>query len=88
VRVGPRGSLERTSLSASGVNWTAGAPPAGPIAVTAQIRYRHAAAPARVEDAGDRRVSLVFDAPQPAITPGQAAVWYDGDEVLGGGWID
>jgi tRNA-specific 2-thiouridylase len=88
VRIGPRRSLERTSLTASGVNWTAGAPPAGSIAVTAQIRYRHAAAPARVVDAGDRRVSVVFDAPQPAITPGQAAVWYDGDEVLGGGWID
>jgi tRNA-specific 2-thiouridylase len=54
----------------------------------AQIRYRHAPAPARVEVIGHNRVKLVFDAPHRAIAPGQAAVWFDGDVVLGGGWID
>ncbi len=88
VLVGPRSALGRTSLTASGVNWISGNPPSGPLSVTAQIRSRHPAASARVEAVGGDRVALVFDEPQPAITPGQAAVWYDGDELLGGGWID
>ena len=52
-----------------------------------QIRYRHAAAPATLRPLGDGRVEAVFDEPQRAITPGQAAVFYDGDVCLGGGWI-
>jgi tRNA-specific 2-thiouridylase len=88
VRVGPRGALERTSLTASRVNWVRGVAPDGVMAVTAQIRYRHAAAPARLEPIAGDRVSLEFQSPQTAITPGQATVWYDGDEVVGGGWID
>lgn len=88
VLVGPRSALGRKSLTASGVNWISGNPPSGPLTVTAQIRSRHPAAAARVEAVGGDRVALVFDEPQPAITPGQAAVWYDGDELLGGGWID
>ncbi|MBE3072564.1 MAG: tRNA 2-thiouridine(34) synthase MnmA [Acidobacteria bacterium] len=88
VRVGPRSALGRTTLTASAVNWVSGRPPSGPMAATAQIRYRNPAAPARVEPLEDARVRIVFDEPQAAITPGQAAVWYDGDEVLGGGWID
>ena len=62
---------------------------ATPLRVTAQIRHRHQ------RRAGDRarrsetaRVELVFDAPQIAVTPGQAVVFYDGDVVVGGGWID
>lgn len=88
VLVGPRSALDRTSLTASGVNWISGNPPSGPLSVTAQIRSRHPAASARIEAVEGDRVALVFDEPQPAITPGQAAVWYDGDELLGGGWID
>jgi tRNA-specific 2-thiouridylase len=53
-----------------------------------QIRHRHAAAPARVRALAEGRAEVVFDMPQQAVTPGQAAVWYDGDEVVGGGWID
>ena len=56
--------------------------------VTAQIRHRHAAAPARVRALDDGRAEVEFDAPQTAVTPGQAVVFYDGDEVIGGGWID
>jgi tRNA-specific 2-thiouridylase len=69
------------------VNWIAGEP-AGPLRVTVQIRHRHQAAPAMVRPLGGRRAEVVFDEPQIAITPGQAAVFYDADVVLGGGWID
>jgi tRNA-specific 2-thiouridylase len=87
VVVGPKAALERTTLTASGVNWIV-EEPAGPLRVTAQIRHRHQAAPARIRSIGDGRAELVFDAPQIAITPGQAVVFYDGDVVVGGGWID
>ena len=62
--------------------------PAGPIRAHARIRYRHKEAPATIAPMGDDRASVVFDEPQSAITPGQAVVFYDGDVVLGGGWID
>ena len=87
VVVGPKASLERTTLTASGVNWIA-PEPATPIRAGAQIRHRHQAAPATVRSLGAARAEVVFDAPQIAITPGQAVVFYDGDSVLGGGWID
>jgi tRNA-specific 2-thiouridylase len=55
--------------------------------VTAQIRYRHWAAPGILEMAGPGKIRLLFRKPQWAVTPGQALVCYDGDRVLGGGWI-
>jgi len=88
VTVGPREALERATLTASAVNWMAGDAPSGWQPVTAQIRHRHRPAPARVRALDGDRAEVVFDEPQQAITPGQAVVWYDGDEVLGGGWID
>ena len=87
VVVGPKASLERTTLTASGMNWIAGQPP-GAIRVAAQIRHRHQAAPATARALGDGHAEIIFDAPQIAITPGQAVVLYDGDTVVGGGWID
>ncbi len=95
VVVGPRAGLERTRLTASEVNWIAEAP-VGTRRVTAQIRHRHQASPARVsvlppadgDSARQSRAEVVFDEPQIAITPGQAVVFYDGDAVVGGGWID
>jgi tRNA-specific 2-thiouridylase len=87
VVVGPREELGRRDLTASGVNWIAGAPPDAPRRVTARIRHRHADAPATVTADTSGHASLVFDDPQPAITPGQAVVFYDGEDVLGGGWI-
>jgi len=70
------------------VNWIAGAPPAPASRITAQIRHRHKEAPARLDPIGADRARVTFDAPQSAIAPGQAVVFYDGDCVLGGGWID
>jgi tRNA-uridine 2-sulfurtransferase len=87
VVVGPRSSLERASLTASGVNWIVQAPVA-PRRVTAQIRHRHQPAPATVRALDQDRAEVVFDQPQIAITPGQAVVLYEGDVVVGGGWID
>jgi tRNA-uridine 2-sulfurtransferase len=88
VTVGSRQALVRSTLTASGVNWIGGQPPATDIRATAQIRYRHAPANAHVTPVRADAARVEFDEPQPAITPGQAVVFYDGDEVLGGGWID
>lgn len=86
VVVGPRAALERRTLEAAEVNWIAGdAPP--PRRAHAQIRYQHTAAPGMLTPLPDGRARFEFDTPQPAIAPGQAAVFYDGDVVLGGGWI-
>jgi tRNA-uridine 2-sulfurtransferase len=87
VVVGPRSALERTTLTASAVNWIAGEPDEV-IRATVQIRHRHPAAPARVRSLGGAHAEVIFDEPQVAVTPGQAVVFYDGEVVLGGGWID
>jgi tRNA-specific 2-thiouridylase len=58
-----------------------------PMRVAVKIRHRHEPAPAVIEKAGDDEILVTFDEPQRAITPGQAAVFYDGDIVVGGGWI-
>ena len=88
VTVGPRQALERRELTASNVNWIAGTPPAAGTRVTAQIRYRHREAPASLDPLPDNRVRATFDDPQTAVAPGQAVVFYDGDSVVGGGWIE
>jgi len=88
VTVGARDALGRTRLTATEVNWTSGAAPASWVDVLGQIRHRHTAAPARVRALPDERAELEFDAPQVAVTPGQAVVFYAGDEVVGGGWIE
>jgi tRNA-specific 2-thiouridylase len=87
VVVGPKASLEQIRLTASSVNWMAGEPDR-PLRVAAQLRHRHPAAPATVRTLGDGRAEVIFDAPQMAMTPGQAVVFYEDDAVLGGGWID
>src|SRR4029077_8050479 len=87
VVVGPKAALERTRLTAAGVTWIEGRPQ-GTRRASVQIRHRHPAAPATVCAVEPGRAEVIFDQPQLAITPGQAAVFYDGDVVLGGGWID
>jgi tRNA-specific 2-thiouridylase len=88
VTVGPEPELYRASLVASGVNWIAVAGLAGETRVEVKIRNKHAAAPATLTPADGGRVMVGFDRPQRAVTPGQAAVFYQGDLVVGGGWID
>jgi len=88
VTVGPREALERHELTASGVNWISGVAPALGTRATAQIRYRHREAAVAVTALDGNRVRAIFDDPQYAVAPGQAVVFYDGDKVLGGGWID
>ena len=87
VTVGPREALERNALDATDVNWIAGAPPPPGARATAQIRHRHAEAPASLYPGPDATVHVTFDEPQHAVAPGQAVVFYDGPVVLGGGWI-
>jgi tRNA-specific 2-thiouridylase len=88
ITVGPRAALEQTTLTASGVNWIAVDAPAAWLPVSAQIRHRHRASAGRVRALDDGRAEFVFDAPQSAIAPGQAVVFYGGDVVIGGGWIE
>ena len=92
VVVGPKASLEQARLTAAGVNWI-GEKPSQPKRVAAQIRHRHQAAPATVraidaDPSGHERAEVIFETPQLAVTPGQAVVFYDEDEVIGGGWIE
>ena len=58
------------------------------IPATAQIRHRHRPAAGRLRAIDDGGAEFEFEVPQPAVTPGQAAVFYDDDIVIGGGWID
>ncbi|MCL1464583.1 tRNA 2-thiouridine(34) synthase MnmA [Argonema galeatum] len=95
VIVGDRNSADRTECTVARVNWVSLAQPSAPIRAEVQIRYRSSAVPVTViplsgdgQDAHSTRVKLVFDEPQFSITPGQAAVWYDGDILLGGGIIE
>lgn len=89
VVVGEEDRLERTRLRATRVNWLAA--PADGARVEVKVRHRNEPGAARIfrvarEDS--EAVDVVFDAPKKAIAPGQAAVFYDGEQVLGGGWIE
>ena len=88
VTVGSHDALEQTALTATGVNWVAMEAPSGWVPIAAQIRHRHRPAIGRVRAIEHDRAECIFDEPQPAIAPGQAVVFYDGDIVVGGGWID
>src|SRR5205807_5967739 len=87
VVVGRREELLATELWASAVNWLC-EPPAEPLECTAKIRYRHAGTPAVVSSLPGEQAHVIFREPVSAVTPGQAVVFYDGDRVLGGGWIE
>jgi tRNA-specific 2-thiouridylase len=86
--VGRREDLYQKVFVGKGVNWVAIAPPDGSVRAGVRIRYRAIEAPATIEPVGEGRVRVTFDEAQAAITPGQAAVFYDGDRVVGGAWID
>jgi tRNA-uridine 2-sulfurtransferase len=87
VMVGADAELAKLTLRARQLNWVSIAELTGPMRVKAKIRHRHEPAWATLEPAGDDEILATFDEPQRAVTPGQAAVFYDGDEVVGGGWI-
>jgi tRNA-specific 2-thiouridylase len=89
VVVGPRQALSRSSMQVDDVRWTAGeSPRAWPLRCAVQIRHHAAATPAWVDppDAGGA-AAVRLDEPAVGVAPGQAAVFYDGDRVMGGGWI-
>jgi tRNA-specific 2-thiouridylase len=87
VTVGDQDQLLTSEFIAAGVNWIAHDNPVEPVPASVRIRYRHHEAPATITPIANNRVRVNFVEPQRAITPGQATVFYDGDEVVGGGWI-
>jgi len=88
VVVGKDEELYSRTLTASRVNLISTADLREPMRVTVKIRHKHQPAPGTIESAGPDQVRVTFDEPQRALTPGQAAVFYDGDVVVGGGWIN
>jgi tRNA-uridine 2-sulfurtransferase len=88
VIVGDRAATLADDCLVQQVNWVSIAEPTAPIRAEVQIRYRAIAVPATLIPLQDSRVRVVFDQPQSSITPGQAAVWYDGEVLLGGGIIE
>lgn len=88
IIAGEKEELDCLEFTAKGVNWVAFDAPSEPVRAEVKVRYRHDPAPATLYALENNRVRVVFDAPQRAITPGQATIFYDGEEVVGGGWIE
>ena len=88
VIVGRNDDLLRAKMRVKDVNWISIAPPAAPMRAEVKIRNKHAAAQASITPLSPTGVEVHFDQPQRAVTPGQGAVFYSGDLVLGGGWIE
>ena len=89
ILLGDNEDLFTDTLTASRVNWIAGAPPEAPVRCTAKARYsQQVDAPCTVYPLEGRAIRVMFDQPQRAVTAGQAVVLYDGDQVLGGGVIE
>ena len=87
VTIGPREALGRCVLTADRTNWLVD-PPATTFRCEAKIRYNSPAAPAEATVLANDRLQIAFDEARFGVAPGQAVVCYDGDRVLGGGWID
>src|SRR5207237_9882419 len=87
VVVGGADDLDAAGLVARDVSWLSIEPPRAELRAEVKIRHRAADAPARLSPRADGRIEGVFDRPQRAVTPGQAAVFYQGEVCLGGGWI-
>ena len=87
VVVGEDAALRCNHCEVEEVNWIAPVRTEGPIRAQVKVRHKHLPAEATVLAVGETRARVSFDLPQRAVTPGQAAVFYDGDRVLGGGWI-
>jgi len=100
IIVGEENELESIEFTARGVNWIAFDTPTEPVRAHVKVRYRHEPAAATIYPLAEKNpvatltrrdsdnyARIVFDEPQRAITPGQATIFYNGDEVVGGGWI-
>ena len=87
VTAGPAEALLSSEFTVAQPNWIAFDDPKEPVRAEVRVRYRHTAALATITPLANNRARIVFDEPQRAITPGQASVFYRGDEVIGGGWI-
>jgi tRNA-specific 2-thiouridylase len=87
IIVGEADELDSLEFIAKGVNWVAFDEPSEPVRAEVKVRYRHEPSPATIYALPDARARIVFDEPQRAITPGQATIFYNGEEVVGGGWI-
>jgi tRNA-specific 2-thiouridylase len=87
IVVGEKPHLDMTEMTVAGTNWII-PEPRGLLRACCRIRYRHHEAPAAIELLAGGRCRVLFDEAQHGVTPGQAAVFYDGDRVLGGGWIE
>jgi len=88
VVVGGAGEAAREGCRLTGARWIPFDRPSGPLRATVRLRSTHAGVEATLVDRGRGRVDVRFDEPQRGVSPGQAAVAYDDDLVLGGGWID
>ena len=87
VYLGPESALYEREVHVAGANYVGGNAPEGPVQVTAKIRYNGLDASAVLEATPNGSATLTFDEPQRAVTPGQAAVFFQGDRVLGGGVV-
>jgi tRNA-specific 2-thiouridylase len=88
VVVGDNDELYKTTCTISGINWVAIPEPANDFKADVKIRYLHKASPAIIKPLSRSKAAVTFKEPARAITPGQSAVFYYGDIVLGGGFID
>lgn len=87
VTVGSEAELYRTSFRVRDLNWISVGALDGPTKIEAKIRHRHEPSAAIVQMISEEEAEVTFEVPQKAVTPGQSAVFYDGDVVVGGGWI-
>lgn len=84
--VGFKEDLATRRCRVTDINWI-GPIPRNPLEISVKVRYRHTAVPATLTPLNDTSAAIAFHHPEPAVAPGQGAVFYQGDEVLGGGWI-
>ena len=87
IVIGDFDDLKKKELCVDRVNWMLGAVPTEPVRAKVKIRYLHPKKDATIHPVDGVRARVKFDEPVIAVAPGQAAVFYDGETVLGGGWI-